>query len=274
MFRLSIGGFVVIEIRKDEDGRYYKTDMTEFENELKLFGFGVSSTNIYSSVYNRSYKNIETQITKGDFKQIVVLGDVGYSYRKQELIFPEENGVIKFDANVVEQFYQKWKKRDDQKKIRTNVSQFKGPLVLSFIRGTLDSSDIEYTDMSEDTYHGGGIFVKCEDFQLCYVLPNPGELAKLNFENVKVGIVFEEFRVNDVHLKNFLKNPKESLDALRIICTEYDTATKKLNKIKTEYETQIEKIKNELSETYSKFSKMNLDKYRDSIKKLNKPTKC
>lgn len=279
------GGFNLIEILRKDDS-YYQADMTDFETEMKAFGFEVvpfNPLNRYNNtIYDRNYNGINVRISKGGFSEILVLGYGGYSSRKCKFIIPEENGSIKVDGSFVQTYYEKWKKRNDQAKIRENVSQFKGPLAFSFVRGTLEAEDIEYKNRYDDNsrwsgYNDSHIDITTEDFDLYYTNPPPGELAKLNLENIKVRISFKvdevQYHVNDVHLKKFVKNVDENLAALKIICDEYNAAADKLDELTTEYESQIEKIKTELNQTYSKYSKMNVDKYNDSIRNLMKGKK-
>jgi hypothetical protein len=262
------GGFNLIEILRKDDS-YYQADMTDFETEMKAFGFEVVPfnplTRYNNTIYDRNYNGINVRISKGGFSEILVLGYGGYSSRKCKFIIPEENGSIKVDGAFVQAYYEKWKKADDQRKIRENVSQFKGPLVYSFVRGTLESADIEYT---EKTIYTGYSEFTTKDFVLDYTEPPPGELAKLNLENVKVTLRFDGYYVRDVHFKKFVTNPQEYMDALKIICREKQSSDDKLNNVKTKYEKQIEEIQKELTTTYNKFSKMNNDKYTNSIKDL------
>lgn len=269
MFRLSFGGFSVIEIKKDEGVGYHNVNMTEFESEMNSFGFEISNVTGYRK-YDKTYSGIETSIKKGDFNQILVLGVPSYTYRNIKFVIPEENGVIKVDGNFVEAYYQNWKKKNDQKKIRENVAEFKTPLVFSFIRGTLDSADIEYKDESNDDYYFRAVTTR---FTIHYRIPPPGELGKLNLENIKVHISFAYYNIKDVPLKKFVNNPEEYLKSLKEISDKYSEETKKLQDIVTRYQNEIEKIESELNETNSKFSKMNLDNYNKSIKELFKDKK-
>lgn len=245
----------MIDVRQ-ENG-YYKWDFSNIQlivDELKNNHFDVQLSQYQRKIQDAiscRYSQIAIPIIRGDFQYNLVLSYNHYDVKKQKIVFEplRENsncvGVI-FDINKVLEYYAKWEKRNKQKTVRENVSSFKGPLVLSYIRGTLEGAGIEYTE--EKSWHGH--MFKTETYSLVYSEPPPGELAKLNMERVLLRLSINGGRINniDVPLKKFVENPDDYISKLDEILKTKETAYNKIRNISSKYSVEIEKMKTQLTE--------------------------
>jgi len=244
----------MIDVRQ-ENG-YYKWDFSNIQlivDELKNNHFDIQLSQYQRKIQDAiscRYSQIAIPIIRGDFQYTLVLSYNHYDVKKQKIVFEplRENsncvGVI-FDINKVLEYYAKWEKRNKQKTVRENVSSFKGPLVLSYIRGTLEGAGIEYTE--DKSWHGH--MFKTETYSLVYSETPPGELAKLNMERVLLRLSINGGRINniDVPLKKFVENPDDYISKLDEILKTKETAYNKIRNLSSKYSSEIEKMKTQLT---------------------------
>jgi hypothetical protein len=203
----------MIEVRQ-KDGYYNWTEsnIQMVVDELKNNHFEIELSSYHRTIVSSiscGYSSVKIPIVRGDFRYTLFLSYREYDIKKEKIKFDAilEEGKWKgvfFDIEKVIVYYEKWDKRNKQKTVRENVSQFKGPLVLSYIRGTLEAAEIEY---KEEQSYSRNIF-KTNTYCLEYREPPPGELAKLNMERVELILTTNDKKVNyvPVPLKKFVEN--------------------------------------------------------------------
>ena len=263
----------MIKIGRDKRNGYYLDRDThpQIIKELNDNGYVVKNR-WYNSYPDNDTNNISNgnnsltiPINKGNlFLELFLTTDKSYIKTKQKIVFDIENGEVVFDIAKVNKYYEAWAEKDKKRQIRENISAFKGPLVLSYIRGKLDEYGIVYKEPQEK------YFVTSE-FNIHYVEPTPSELAKLNMERVKV---FLRFKMEgnkyeaEVYLIPFLKSPKEQMEKIKVLIDTRDNEENTLDAIVSKYEKQIDEMTAELERVNNIGRKLTEDKYKLGIKQL------
>jgi hypothetical protein len=270
----------MIEVRQtDSFYNWSKSNVQMVVDELKANHFDIELDTYHrtdASAISCGYSSVKIPIIRGDFKYTLILSYCEYDIKKEKIKFDAilEDGKWKgvfFDIEKVIAYYEKWDKRNKQKIVRENVSQFKGPLVLSYIRGTLDEAGIEY---KEEKSYSSTIF-KTNTYSLAYREPPPGELAKLNMERVELILTTNDKKVNyvPVPLKKFVENVEDNISKLSEIVMKKELAHNEISKIRAKYKGEIEKIETQLTEVVALGYKESQNTFDSEWKDLFHPKK-
>lgn len=275
----------MIEVR-NVNTHYYEYDTSNIQavvDELKANNFEIDLDVGYRTVtameaIDCRYCLVKIPIVRGEFKHTLILSYREWDTKKQKIIFDPivENGMnvgVYFDIQKVIAYYEKWDKRNKQKTVRENVSAFKGPLLLSYIRGTLDNAGIEYEEMKEKYY--SGIVFKTKTYSLTYNEPTPGELAKLNMERVELTLATNDKKLQyiSVPLKKFVENVDGCIAKLSEMVIERKIKDQKTSDLNKKYTDDIEKMKTQLSSVVALGYKEAQTKFENDWKELFYPKK-
>lgn len=244
-----------------------RTNIHPIISELENAGYKVDYAHV-------CYHKIMLTISKGNGSAGFVIYDNKDLIHKKQIINFEitSDGVI-FDIERVNKYFERQELLFLKKQQTETISKFRYPLALSFIRGTLDFSNIEY---EESKYEFHSIFkFKKDSYSFEFRHPGHSKLAKLNFDQIEVSIKFFNEKTNKlitcpVPLLKFVKDPNKYLNNITNLLKTQRDDLEKLNEIKTEYSFQINNMKEELERVCKLSTELSQKTFDTNLKNLFK----